>query len=1537
MNLSKTADQALSLFHPMIRRWFKQTYAAPTDIQIRSWPYIASGGHVLLTAPTGSGKTLCAFLWAINQLVTDAWSRGSTRVLYISPLKALNNDIRRNLVHPLREIRERFSKEGIACPEIRIMTRSGDTPSRERQQMLRRPPEILITTPESLNLLVSSPRARENLGSLETVILDEIHAIAADKRGTHLITAVERLVLLSGEFQRVALSATVRPLEGVAEWIGGYILDRGPEAALGRSEPVYRRRVVTILKSNHTKKLDLRVHTPGGTDRGALHPKSEVAESSSQDVSSPGMLSPTTSAREAFWYDLVQEIKSRIRKNRSTLIFTNTRRHAEKLARMINEDEDIQLAYAHHGSLSKEIRLVVEQRLKAGELSAIVATSSLELGIDIGELDEVLLVQTPFSVSSTLQRLGRAGHGVGQVSRGWLYPTHGRDLLNAGLMARCLAEQDIEEIHPVEGPLDLLAQIILSMTGIRAWNVDELYETVRTSSPYYDLPRKHFDLVIEMLAGRYADQYLRELKPRLSWDKLENTVRACRGARFLVYRSGGTIPDRGYYDLRIQQNAAKIGELDEEFVWERKIGDTFNLGTQSWKIVRIDSKNVEVIPWNGPITITPFWRAEKAGRDFHYSEKVGRFLELWNDRLGHPEMVASLVNEYFLDEPSAEALIAFLKRQKAATAGELPHRHHLLIEHVKGPLTQAALQRVILHTLWGARVNFPLSLILEAAWGKAHRKSRVEVLADDDCLLIIPSDPERFSVDELLSLVRPEAVEALLRNSLEGSGFFGARFRENAGRALIIPRSNLDRRIPLWLTRMRSKKLLEGVAGYPEFPILLETWRSCLQDEFDLASLKIVLSELARGQIRRSEIHTDFPSPFADNISWIQTNQHMYESDALPGAGASAVQGDVIRQILYSSRLRPRIADETAAELQCKLQRTAPGYAPAAAEELLDWVKERLILPDPEWLELLDAVKSDHRLETENVEERIAGKLIRYRLPGAECWVVSALELMPRILRAFSQGTGRESTDAIQEVEVDEQHFNGGSLAWIRDNLEKSGFEAEGLLPLLSSLVGEWLRFYGPVQLAWISRCLGLKSPRLEAVLDASVESGSLVVDHLTRNATEPQVCDAENLEILLRLARKGGRSSFKALSLDHLPLFLASHQGLVAKARSQQRSTPEDLRRVLEQLFGFPAPVRLWEEELFPARLKPYFCSWLDALLQSSELQWFGCGRQRISFCFSSDLELFLGSDGSEGREDLSNLLPSPKGKFTFWDLVDHSGRSPTDMSQTIWKLVWRGRLSADSFGVLRKAAAGGFRSLPGSTDRNKARGRTGRKSYDRWRASHPSSASWYGIEAAVEVDPLEEEELARDRVRQLLQRYGILFREILSRELSSLQWPRLFRTLRIMELSGEILGGYFFEGIPGLQFVSHRALRSLETGLPQEEIFWVCALDPVSPCGLGLEMDGLPSRLASNHLVYHGDRLVLVSKGRGKEIEIRVPSEDPSIPRYLRVFGDLLSRDLAPRKGVRTETINGSAARGSPYKRIFLEFGFVEEYKGLVLRAGY
>ena len=693
----------LSPFHPLIRTWFTERMGTPTEIQTRAWPVIAAGKHALVTAPTGSGKTLTAFLWAINQLVTGAWGGGQTRVLYVSPLKALNNDIRRNLTAPLEELQSRFREAGADFPEICVLTRSGDTPAEERRRMGRRPPEILITTPESLNIMLSSRAGRAMLTGIATVILDEIHAVVGTKRGTHLITAVERLVPLSGEFQRIALSATVKPLSRVAGFVGGYIRSGDARAAH------YQKRAVTVIQSRERKRSEIRVSFPPDA-------REHLVDAS-------------------WWPVLAEAFRAIIRDNRSTLLFANSRRNAEKVTRLINEGEPQELAYAHHGSLSREIRLAVEERLKNGELKAIVATSSLELGIDIGALDRVILIETPPSIASAIQRIGRSGHGVGGTSRGLLYPTHGHDFLYAAVVARGVAEQDIESILPVESPLDVLAQVIVSMTGIERWDIDELFAFIRTCQPYRKLPRRQFDLVLEMLAGRYADTRLRELKPRISLDRIDNTVHGKEGALRLVYLSGGTIPDRGYYDLRIAETQNKIGELDEEFVWERRVGDTFTLGTQVWRIQKVTHNDVEVVPVDAKPGIFPFWRAEEMNRDFHLSERIMLFLEEVNPRLDTPSLKEELRRDYFLEETAADELISHLKRQRAATGTDLPHRRHLLIEHFDDPLNTADRKQVILHNLWGGRINRPFSLALQAAWEEKYHY-HLEIFVNNDCLLL---------------------------------------------------------------------------------------------------------------------------------------------------------------------------------------------------------------------------------------------------------------------------------------------------------------------------------------------------------------------------------------------------------------------------------------------------------------------------------------------------------------------------------------------------------------------------------------------------------------------------------------------------------------------------------------------------------------------------------------------------------------------------------------------------------------------------------
>ncbi|MDQ5984943.1 MAG: ATP-dependent RNA helicase DbpA [Syntrophus sp. SKADARSKE-3] len=1488
----------LTSFHPLLATWFTRRLGVPTDIQARAWPKIIKGSHALITAPTGSGKTLAAFLWAINQLVTGAWSTGQTRVLYVSPLKALNNDIRRNLLEPLEEMKNCFREAGVPFPEIGVVTRSGDTPADERRQMLRRPPEILITTPESINILLSSRSGRTMLTGIATVILDEIHAVVGTKRGTHLITAVERLVRLSGEFQRLTLSATVKPLETVADFVGGFIQKGSAETGF------YEKRPVEIIRGSQIKRSAIEVRFPPDA-------REQLVDAS-------------------WWPVLINSFRDIIKENRSTLFFTNSRRTAEKVTRLINEEEPTELAYSHHGSLSREIRMAVEERLKNGELRAIVATSSLELGIDIGELDRVVLIETPLSVSSAIQRIGRSGHKVGGTSRGLLYPTHGHDFLTAAVIAKSITDQDIEAICPIDCPLDILAQVLLSMVGMEKWDIDELYAFIRTAYPYRDLSRRQFDLVLSMLEGRYADTRLRELRPRISLDRIDNTIHGKDGVLRLVYLSGGTIADRGYYDLRLQDSHAKIGELDEEFVWERRIGDTFTLGAQVWRILKVTHNDVEVVPSDGKPGIFPFWKAEDQNRDFHFSEKILTFLEAYSGRLDDPALKGELIRDYFMDGTAADELIGYLKRQREATGTDLPHRHHLLVEHFTDPLNTSGAKQVILHTLWGGRVNRPFSLALQAAWEEKF-KTHLEIFQNNDCILLML--PDGFSTNDILTLVTPENVERHLRQSLEKSGFFGARFRENAGRALLLPRLSFKKRLPLWLNRLRAKKLMDAVLAYPDFPLLLETWRTCLQDEFDLTNLKILLDEVRGGRINLTEITTEAPSPFADGLIWRQTNTYMYEDDSPISGKISRLSRELLQEVLFSTRLRPRIPAHLVENLEGKLQRVAVGYAPRTSTDLLDWTKERLLIPLTEWQVLLDAVARDHKITVEEALHPVAGKLASILLPGASIRMICAAENLGRITKAFHSLPG----------EMDIQTFSHpGSSQMIR-KAGKGKFAnlyGEYEEPSLSDAFQQWLSFYGPVKKSSLSEILGLDKSALDELLADLVESQEVILDLLTENTGEPEVCDRENMEILLRMARKSRQPSFHALALERLPLFLAAWQGLTAPGE-----TLDDLQKRLDQLFGYPAHVEAWEKNILPARIKPYYTAWLDRLMQTGDLVWFGCGNRKITFSFADDLELFPDRGGRKGSkllpgpglpQELAHLFPQSIGRFNLMDLVQFSKLDSRTMTERLWTLAWQGRVTNDAFSTLRQGVLTDFTPFEPQRERR----RPSRTAYNRWSATRPLTGNWYPIAGdSMDKDPVDEAELAKDRVRQLFRRYGILFRELLAWEMPSLQWVGVFKALRLMELSGEIISGYFFEDIPGLQFISHEAFRFLCDPLPEDAVYWMNAADPASFAGIHLDAlkKNLPSRIPSTHLVFRGWRLQIISRRNGNDLNIFAPPDDPRLSEYLSLFKVHLSREFSPEKIITVERINGRPARESAYASALSEFGFTKYHKGLEMTARY
>ncbi len=835
-------------------------------------------------------------------------------MLYISPLKALNNDIHVNLTEPLISLQQDWG-----TPPIRTGVRSGDTPAADRQRLLKNPPDILITTPESLHLMLTTLKGRAALATIECVIVDEIHALVNNRRDAQLAVALERLVNVAGEFQRITLSATVHPLEGVARWIAG-------RDESGQARPI------EIVTAGQSKLITLSVRYPEAAQQAAAN-------------------------GQKIWDPLAVEFRDIIARNRSTLFFTNSRRLAERITLKINEADDVPLAFAHHGSLAKDIRNELEQRLKQGDLKAIVATSSLEMGIDIGALDEVVMVQTPPSVAATLQRIGRAGHSVGATSVGTLFPSHSHDLLMAAVLAGAVQERDIEPIQLIHNPLDILVQVIISICATESWNLDRFYDLITRATVYQSLDRSLFDLTLDMLSGKFAGSRLRELKPRLLIDRERNTVTVAKGALYALYSSGGSIPDRGYYKLRAE-SGVPIGELDEEFVWEATLGQTFTLGSQAWTIQRITHNDVIVIPAGARDKATPFWRSETILRGNHLSEHIGEFLRHAESRLDVREFeaLAHELTALGLDAPGVEALLDYLRNQCESTGAPLPHRQHLLIERAaggpdgyRGP---DAPKQLILHTFWGGALNHPFSLAMKAALEDLGHE-RPEVYADDDAVVIQCREwPESA---EVMGLINADNLDDLLRRSLENSGLFGARFRESAKRSLLLAKPRINQRLPLWMSRLQAKKLMTAVKRYDDFPVLLETWRTCLEDEFDLGALRHRLDELRDGTCAWTEVHTQAPSPFSTHVRFDQISPYMYATDDPETPGESRLSQDLINNALRDPALRPSLTSDVIQTFEAKRQRTAEGYLTANQDELVEWVRERVAIPGQEWQELLVA------------------------------------------------------------------------------------------------------------------------------------------------------------------------------------------------------------------------------------------------------------------------------------------------------------------------------------------------------------------------------------------------------------------------------------------------------------------------------------------------------------------------------------------------------------------------------------------------------
>lgn len=1412
----------LDLFHPVFKDWFVREMGHPTEIQALSWPLIAEGKHILMSAPTGSGKTLSAFLWALQRLATNRSLIGTTRVLYISPLKALGNDIARNLTTPLSQLGKDFAEAGGTMPTIRVATRNGDTSASERRRLLKTPPEILVTTPESLNLMLTTPAGRNTLMGVETLILDEVHALAGNRRGVLLTTAAERIVEIAGEVQRIALSATCRPTQVVADWVGGF-------------DAAGTQRVVNVRTSSERAAPNFTVAFP---------PDAHDA--------------PTT-----IWKPLAESLYRQIAQNSSSLVFVNGRTLAERLALEINEinENDDNLCYAHHGSLARETRLAVEARLKRGELRAVVATGTLEMGIDIGSLDEVMLVQSPPSITSTVQRIGRAGHQVGATSRATLYPVHGHDFIAAAALVKLVKNGEIETLAPLCAPLDQLAQIVVSMTASEARTPDELFAVIRRTRSYAELPRGHFDLLLEMLFGRSAGHPVRALKTRLL-EEADGRIRATRGAVMDLYASGGAIPDRGLYTVKHQETGAMLGELDEVFVWEAKIGQVFTLGGMNWQVHRITDADVHVVPakGGGRPSAPPFWMSDSGGRSALFSQAIGDFLESiesdWNT-LSDEVLKRCLADEFAFDEFAADALHDFLRRQREVTGAPLPHSKHLLVETIQGVAgargaNETSLRSTLIHTLWGGQVNAPFALALRAAIEK-ETGVRPDVIHDDNSVIILSTPLD--STRRLLDLVTPENVEQLLRSSLEASGMFGARFRECASRALMITKRRFGDRLPLWVSRLQAKKLMSSVRRLPDFPLMLEAWRSCLEDEFDMPALNDRLEALLQGTVRISHIDAREPSPFALATTRKQINdQYMYADDTPESDLPSEIDHDLVQGLRPGEAIRIAVSEAAVAAFAQKRQRLEPGYAPQSSAELDALIRERFLVSFEDW----QAMQARLRIEAPEIADAIPGRCA-WRIFGGRRFLVH-------------DSVPAEMFDPDRQADA-----HGDAAAYVAD--------------LMS--------FHGPLTLKEIQALAPL--PRLEALIADCVQREVLRAGMFRPHLDAVQYCDSDNLEAIIRIGRRLKRSGLNPRDASWLPAFVSAFQD----------SDSNDALATLHVLRGFSAPVETWLRDLLAARLSAFGDVGLDQAMQSARLVFYGTGKGRISIAAIEDLELLA---TAPRKPLLISCFRDECAKYDFLQLQAASNQPLAEFNERFWRAIWQAEITSDRLETLREGVRRGFALGMTALPRNPGRG-----AY-RWRAQ---PVTWQGNffrlpEAPRGQDAIDRLDLAKERARILLERYGIVTREVAAREGGVFAWQQVFGALRLLELAGEVTSGLFFKGLSGPQFALPEAIEVFrDSELLASQVRWCSALDPMSPAGLDVRFQGAaaPRRLAGNHLLFSGNKLLASWSASGTQVTFSGNEFSAAESEALRAFAVHL---LHSRGTLTLRKVNGASPLRSEHLKL-------------------